>query len=208
MDVIVVDHHEPAGTALPPAVAVVNPKRLDQDNSHPHLAAVGVAFLLVVALNRALREAGWYATRPAPDLMRWLDLVALGTVCDVVPLVGVNRALVTQGLKVMAGRGNAGLAALADVAGVRERPEAYHVGYILGPRVNAGGRVGEADLGVRLLTTEDAAAAAEMARRLDEYNRERQDIEAAVLLAAIEQVEGREDDGGVVVAAGEGGTPG
>lgn len=208
MDVIVVDHHEPAGTALPPAVAVVNPKRLDQDNSHPHLAAVGVAFLLVVALNRALREAGWYATRPAPDLMRWLDLVALGTVCDVVPLVGVNRALVTQGLKVMAGRGNAGLAALADVAGVRERPEAYHVGYILGPRVNAGGRVGEADLGVRLLTTEDAAAAAEMARRLDEYNRERQDIEAAVLLAAIEQVEGREDDGGVVVAAGEGWHPG
>lgn len=208
LDVIVVDHHE-AEPALPRAVAVVNPKRLDQEESHPHLAAVGVAFLLAVALNRALRDAGWYRDRPAPDLMQWLDLVALGTVCDVVPLHGVNRALVAQGLKVMARRGNAGLAALADVAGVRERLDAYHVGYILGPRVNAGGRVGQADLGTRLLTTDDPAAALEMAQRLDDYNRERQDIEAAVLLEAIEQVEGGATaSGALVVAAGDRWHPG
>jgi single-stranded-DNA-specific exonuclease len=141
--------------------------------------------------------------------MQLLDLVALGTVCDVVPLVGVNRALVTQGLKVMAKRGNAGLAALADVAGVRERPEAYHAGYVMGPRVNAGGRIGQADLGTRLLSCDDPVDAAEMARILDGYNRDRQDIEAAVLLEAIEQAEGAPDDGcPVLMVAGEGWHPG
>ena len=123
IDVIVVDHHE-AEAALPTAFAVVNPNRLDETSPHGHLAAVGVTFLLAVALNRALKEAGWYANHPAPDLLQWLDLVALGTVCDVVPLIGVNRALVTQGLKVMARRGNIGLAALSDVAAIREKPDA------------------------------------------------------------------------------------
>ena len=204
LDMIVVDHHM-GEAALPPAVAVINPNRMDEDSPHGHLAAVGVAFLLAVALNRGLKQAGWYDTRPAPDLLRWLDLVALGTVCDVVPLVGVNRALVTQGLKVMARRNNTGLAALGDVAGIKEAPGAYHLGYVLGPRVNAGGRVGEAELGTRLMSTQDPAEAAEIARQLDGYNKDRQEIEAAVLLEAIEQVEGRPDDGlPVLLAAGEG----
>ncbi|MDA8230957.1 MAG: single-stranded-DNA-specific exonuclease RecJ [Magnetospirillum sp.] len=209
IDVIVVDHHE-AEAALPPALAVVNPNRLDEDSPHGHLAAVGVAFLLLVAVNRALKAAGWYsAGRSAPDLLQWLDIVALGTVCDVVPLVGVNRALVAQGLKVMAKRGNPGLAALADVAGVAEKPESYHLGYVLGPRVNAGGRVGEAALGSRLLSTDDPVEAMAIARRLDGYNRERQEVEAAVLLGAIEQVESRPDDGlPLLVAAGDGWHPG
>jgi single-stranded-DNA-specific exonuclease len=208
LDIIVIDHH--VGEAqLPQAFAVVNPNRLDEHSPHGHLAAVGVAFLLAVALHRGLKQAGWYQTRAAPDLMQWLDLVALGTVCDVVPLIGVNRALVTQGLKVMAGRKNPGLAALADVAGIKERPDAYHLGYVMGPRVNAGGRVGEAALGTRLLSTADPLEAAEIASRLDGYNKDRQQIEAAVLLEAIEQVEGRPDDGlPLLVAAGDNWHPG
>ena len=143
LDVIVLDHHV-GEAALPEAVAVVNPNRLDEDNDCRQLAAVGVAFLFVVALNRALRGGHWYGEgHSEPDLMAWLDLVALGTICDVVPLTGVNRALVAQGLKIMARRNNPGLAALADVAGLDERPGAYHAGFVLGPRVNAGGRVGD-----------------------------------------------------------------
>jgi single-stranded-DNA-specific exonuclease len=208
LDMIVVDHHV-GEAALPAALAVINPNRLDETSPHGHLAAVGVAFLLAVGLNRGLKSAGWYQSRPAPDLMRWLDLVALGTVCDVVPLVGVNRALVVQGLKVMARRANVGLAALADVAGVKERPDSYTLGYVLGPRVNAGGRVGEAELGTRLMSTDDPAEAAEIARQLDGYNKDRQEIEAVVLLDAIEQVEGRPDDGRpLLMAAGENWHPG
>ena len=208
LDVIVVDHHE-AEPELPQAYAVVNPNRLDETSPHGHLAAVGVAFLLAVAVNRDLRQAGWYQARKAPDLMQWLDIVALGTVCDVVPLKGVNRALVTQGLKVMAKRANVGLAALSDVAGVKERPDAYHLGYVLGPRVNAGGRVGEAELGTRLLATDDPVEATEIARLLDDYNKDRQAIEQAVLQEAIDQAEGRPDDGlPLVVAAGEDWHPG
>ena len=216
LDVIVLDHHV-AEARLPQARAVVNPNRLDEPavaaDPHKlgHLAAVGVTFLLTVALNRALRQAGWYAQsgRPEPDLRRWLDLVALGTVCDVVPLLGLNRALVAQGLKVMAGRGNPGLAALADVARLKEPPDTYHAGFILGPRINAGGRVGEAGLGARLLATDDAAEAAELARRLDAYNDERRAIEAAALEAAIEQVEGAgAAPDALVFAAGEGWHPG
>ncbi|MCC7275409.1 MAG: single-stranded-DNA-specific exonuclease RecJ [Alphaproteobacteria bacterium] len=189
LDVIVVDHHV-AEPALPAALAVVNPNRLDQETPHRTLAAVGVAFLLVVAVNRALRAQGWWASRPEPNLLAWLDLVALGTVCDVMPLVGLNRALVAQGLKVMARRGNAGLAALADVARLDERPQAFHLGYVLGPRVNAGGRVGRADLGARLLATDDPREAAEIAAELDRHNEERRRIEADVLAAATATVEG------------------
>jgi single-stranded-DNA-specific exonuclease len=208
LDMIVVDHHV-GEAALPAALAVINPNRLDETSPHGHLAAVGVAFLLAVGLNRGLKQAGWYQGRTTPDLMRHLDLVALGTVCDVVPLVGVNRALVVQGLKVMARRANAGLAALADVAGVREKPDSYTLGYVLGPRVNAGGRVGEAELGTRLLSTLDPAEAAMIAQQLDGYNKDRQEIEAAVLLDAIEQVEGRPDDGRpLLVAVGENWHPG
>lgn len=189
LDVIVVDHHE-ANPALPQACAVVNPKRLDDASPHKHMAAVGVSFLVLVALNRALRDAGWYAAgHRQPDLMGLLDIVALGTVCDVVPLVGVNRALVTQGLKVMAQRRNVGLSALVDVAGVTERPDAYHLGYVLGPRINAGGRVGQCDLGARLLSCDDAEEAAGIALRLHEFNQQRQEVEAAVLYEAVEQAE-------------------
>ena len=189
LDVIVIDHHA-AEAALPAARAVVNPNRLDDTSGLGALCAAGVVFLTVVALNRELRRLGWFATRPEPDLMGWLDLVALGTVCDVVPLVGLNRALVTQGLKVMARRANPGLAALADVAGASGPPEAYHAGFVLGPRVNAGGRVGASDLGTRLLSTEDPDEARAIALRLDELNGERRQIESAVLEAALEQVAG------------------
>lgn len=190
LDLIVIDHHM-AEIALPDAVAVVDPNRLDDASPHKHLAAVGVAFLLSVGVNRALREAGWYgASRPEPDLRQWLDLVALGTVCDVVPLLGVNRALVRAGLRVMARRGNAGLTALADVARLKEAPEAYHLGFLLGPRVNAGGRVGQADLGARLLSSDDPHEVGALAVRLDEFNAERRAIEREVLDQAIARIEG------------------
>jgi single-stranded-DNA-specific exonuclease len=207
IEVIVVDHHL-AEPHLPAAYAVVNPNRLDDESGQGHLAAVGVAFLLAVAVNRVLREAGWYTARREPDLRQWLDLVALGTVCDVVPLTGVNRALATQGLKVMAGRNNRGLAALADVAGVTEPPDAYHAGFILGPRVNAGGRVGEAGVGATLLSTDDPVEAESLARRLDAHNRERRDIEAVCLEAAIAQVEAEGAADGIVYASSEGWHPG
>ncbi len=204
LDVIVVDHHK-AEPSLPAAAAVVNPNRLDCGSRQGHLAAVGVAFLLVVAVNRALRSAGWYAKygRAEPDLKQWLDLVALGTVCDVVPLTGLNRAFVTQGLNVLAKRANVGLAALSRVARIDTAPTAFHLGYLLGPRVNAGGRVGQADLGTRLLSTQDESEAAALALRLDEFNAARKEIEAAVLREAIEQVESRADNTPLLFAAGE-----
>lgn len=207
LDVLVADHHL-AEPELPDAFALVNPNRLDEVVGHRQLAAVGVTFLLIVAANRALRAAGWYGPgRSEPDLMAWLDLVALGTICDVVPLTGLNRALVAQGLKVMAQRRNPGIAALADIAGLSEKPGCYHCGFLLGPRVNAGGRVGRADLGARLLSTDDAAEAASLAAELDRHNRERQAIEAQVLEQALAQVaDGIE--GAVAVVAGEGWHPG
>ena len=206
LDVIVIDHHA-AEPSLPQAFAIVNPNRLDEASPHRQLAAVGVTFLLAVAANRALRQAGWYAERPEPDLLDLLDLVALGTVCDVVPLTGLNRALVAQGLKVVAQRRKAGLIALADVARLEQRCGAYHLGFIFGPRVNAGGRVGAADLGTRLLTTDDPHEARAIALDLDRLNRERQEIEAAVLQAAHECVAAKAA-GGMVLAAGDGWHPG
>ena len=190
LDVVVIDHHQ-AELALPEAFAVVDPNRIDDQSPHKQLAAVGVAFLLCVGINRALRAAGWYGdARPEPDLRQWLDLVALGTVADVVPLTGVNRALVRQGLAVMQQRRNPGLAALADVARLREPPGAYHLGFMLGPRVNAGGRVGQADLGARLLASDDVHEVGALAIRLDEFNAERRAIEREVLDQAIARIEG------------------
>lgn len=209
LDTIVVDHHvcEPR---LPKAFAVVNPSRLDDASGLQHLAAVGVAFLLAVALNRVLRARGFFRMRPEPDLLAELDLVALGTVCDLVALKGVNRALVAQGLKVMAERRNPGLRALADVAGLEARPGAYHAGFVLGPRINAGGRVGEADLGVRLLSCGNAEEALTLAHRLHGLNAERQVIEAQVLEEALARTAALPDAGQapVVVAAAEGWHPG
>ncbi len=208
LEVVVLDHHA-AEPRLPPAVALVNPNRLDEDGAYRTLCAAGVTFLTIVAVNRTLRRSGFYRDRAEPNLMEWLDLVALGTVCDVVPLTGLNRALVAQGLKVMARRANPGLAALSDVAGVKEKPDAYHAGYVLGPRVNAGGRVGASDLGARLLSTDDPIEAMELAQRLEAHNAERRTVEQVVLDEALERVAaeaGRDTD--LVFVAGEGWHPG
>jgi single-stranded-DNA-specific exonuclease len=208
LEVIVVDHHV-AEPLLPRAAAIVNPNRLDEESQHGGLAAVGVAFLLAVAVNRALRQEGWYVGgRAEPDLMGWLDLVALGTVCDVVPLAGLNRAFVAQGIKVARRNANPGLAALAAVAGVNEPLDAYHLGFVLGPRVNAGGRIGAPDLGARLLATENPALAANLAQRLDTYNRERREIEARILEAAVSMVERAPQSPMLVFAAAEDWHPG
>jgi single-stranded-DNA-specific exonuclease len=208
LDVMVVDHHQ-AEPRLPAAVAVVNPKRLDCESGQGNLAAVGVAFMLCIATNRCLRDGGFFLTGVRePDLRQWLDIVALGTVCDVVPLTGLNRALVTQGLKVCAQRRNPGINALAQVAGIKDRIDAYHLGFVLGPRVNAGGRVGESDLGTRLLTTENPDEAVALAMRLHEHNGLRQEIEAACLAEAIEQVETTPTDDPMIFTHGEGWHPG
>lgn len=188
LDVIVIDHHV-AEPKLPRGVAIVDPNRLDETSPHRQMAAVGVAFLLIVGVNRALRAMGRYdAVRPEPDLRQWLDLVALGTVCDVVPLTGINRAFVRQGLQVMRQRGNAGLVALSDIARMNEAPNTFHAGFLLGPRVNAGGRVGQADMGTRLLSTDDPHEAGALAVRLDQFNTERRAIEQAVLDAALARI--------------------
>lgn len=201
--VVIADHHL-CGETLPAARAVVNPNRQDETAGLGHLCAAGVVFLLLVAANRVLRGQGV----KVPDLLGLLDLVALATVADVAPLTGLNRAFVRQGLKVMAQRGNPGLTALADVARLSGRPTAFHLGFMLGPRVNAGGRVGRADLGARLLSTDDAAEAGRLAAELDALNRVRQEIEAGVLDAAVAQVEARGAEGPLVWAAAEGWHPG
>lgn len=187
-DVIVCDHHLP-GETLPEAFAIANPNRHDDTSGLGQLAAVGVAFLLCVALNRTLRDVGWFATREEPDLRKWLSIVALGTVADVVPLKGVNRAFVTRGI--IGARGSvAGITALMDVASLNGTLEPYHLGFVLGPRVNAGGRVGRCDLGARLLSTDDAEEAACIARELDALNQQRREIEQAALDEALAIVEG------------------
>lgn len=209
VDVVVVDHHKCA-TDLPQALALVNPNRLDEAPeaaAHGHLAAVGVAFLLGAALIRTLRARGWFAARPEPALMELLDIVALGTVADVAQLKGLNRAFVAQGLKVMAKRRNIGLAALIDASRLSRAPLCHDLGFALGPRINAGGRVGKADLGVRLLTTGDPAEAARIAEELDRLNEERRAIEATVQ----EQAEGlleRQGNRAVAIVAREGWHPG
>ncbi|HSF63853.1 MAG TPA: single-stranded-DNA-specific exonuclease RecJ [Paracoccaceae bacterium] len=202
-DVVVLDHHLGAET-LPPALAVVNPNRQDEDGSLAHLCAASVVFLMLVEANRRLRAQGV----DGPDLMAMLDLVALATVADVAPLVGVNRALVRQGLRVMARRERPGLVALADAARMDRAPDTYALGFLLGPRVNAGGRIGQADLGARLLATADAREAVAIAARLEELNTERREIEAAVRAAALAQAEARGLDAPLVWAAGDGWHPG
>ncbi len=209
IDVIVVDHHKCA-SRLPDGFAIVNPNRLDEADeaaSHGHLAAVGVAFLLGAALLRTLRGRGYFAGRDEPKLIELLDLVALGTVADVAQLRGLNRAFVTQGLKVMAGRRNIGLAALADAARLNRAPTGTDLGFALGPRINAGGRVGKSDLGVRLLTTEDPDEAAAIAAELDRLNQERRAIEAGVCDAA-EALSATQGNRAVALVAAPGWHPG
>ncbi|NTT88451.1 single-stranded-DNA-specific exonuclease RecJ [Tabrizicola fusiformis] len=202
-DVVVLDHHLGAET-LPPALAVVNPNRQDESGDLAHLCAASVVFLMLVEANRQLRATG----TQGPDLMAMLDLVALATVADVAPLIGVNRALVRQGLKVMARRERVGLRALADVARMDQAPSAYALGFVLGPRVNAGGRIGQADLGARLLATDNPAEAAALAARLDQLNTERREIETRVRDEAMAQAEARGFDAPLVWAAAEGWHPG
>ena len=209
VEVIVVDHHQCA-TTLPQAFAVVNPNRLDEEPDaaiHGNLAAVGVAFLLGAALLRTLRARGHFGSRAEPQLIELLDLVALGTVADVARLTGFNRALVTQGLKVMAKRANIGMAALMDAARLTRPPTASDMGFALGPRINAGGRVGKSDLGVRLLTTTDPQEAADIAQELGRLNEERRAIEAAVLDQAIE-ASAACANAPVAIVAGDGWHPG
>jgi single-stranded-DNA-specific exonuclease len=209
IDVIVVDHHKCAGE-LPRAFALVNPNRQDEADeaaAHGHLAAVGVAFVLAVALVRTLRRRGFFETRPEPDLFALLDLVALGTVADVAAIRGLNRAFVAQGLKVMAHRGNVGMAALIDVSRLTRPPSCSDCGFALGPRINAGGRVGEASLGVRLLTTDDPDEARAIAEQLSGLNEERRAIEAGVQEAAERQIDGQHNRA-VLTIAGHGWHPG
>ena len=186
MDVIVVDHHL-AGPELPRAHSVINPNRLDEDGAYGHLCAAGVVFILLVALIRELRRRGAFeGGRQAPDLMRQLDLVGLATVCDVVPLRGINRAFVGQGLKMLARRGNIGLACLADVSGLNTPPSGHTFGFMLGPRINAGGRIGSSDLGVRLLSTQSGDEAFGLAAALDELNIRRREIEQEIRAHAMD----------------------
>lgn len=204
-EIIVIDHHE-AEAKLPDIYAVVNPKRLDEDNQYTYLtymSAVGVGFMFLVALNRKLRNDGFYGNHPAPELKNLLDLVALGTVCDVVPLLGLNRAYVRQGLKIMAQQNNIGLKSLLKAAQVESAPNAYHLGFVLGPRINACGRVGDAVLGSRLLCCENETEAQLLADKFNALNAERKDIENYVLLKAIEQVEGQTQEYPIAFAYGE-----
>ncbi|MCE3255227.1 MAG: recJ [Rickettsiaceae bacterium] len=202
LEVIVIDHHVGA-FEKPQAIAIINPNRLDEQFAHKNLAAVGVSFLLAVAVNKALREENFYQSNniSEPNLLSWLDLVALGTVCDVMTLDGVNRALVAQGLKVMKSRSNTGIRALCDVANLDEEPSSYHLGFVIGPRINAGGRVGRADLGARLLSTEDEDEAARIASELNIYNNQRKDIEQNILEEAKTHLEKTHQNNPVLLAA-------
>ncbi|HQT80041.1 MAG TPA: single-stranded-DNA-specific exonuclease RecJ [Rhodopila sp.] len=207
-DVVVLDHHKAEGP--PPAIlATVNPNRLDDTSGLGMLCAAGVAFLTAIATVRALRRQGWFATRAEPDLMGLLDLVALATVCDVMPLTGVNRAFVCQGLKVMARRSRPGIAALLEVTQAREALNASTCGFALGPRINAGGRISEADLGLRLLLCEDRVEALALAERLEAVNRQRQDVEAGIMETALRSAEAQVASGhAAVLVMGDGWHPG
>ncbi|MCU0905644.1 MAG: single-stranded-DNA-specific exonuclease RecJ [Tabrizicola sp.] len=202
-DVVILDHHL-ALESLPQALAIVNPNRQDENGALAHLCAAGVVFLLLVEANRRLKARG----SQVPDLMALLDLVALATVADVAPLIGLNRAFVRQGLKIMARRDRPGLRALADVARMDQAPTAYALGFLLGPRVNAGGRIGQADLGARLLATDDEMEASRIAARLDQLNTDRREITERVREEALAQAEGRGLDAPLVWAAAEGWHPG
>lgn len=210
LPVVVVDHHL-MGAKLPEAAALVNPNRPDDTSGYGHLAAAGVVFVLLAALNKVARERGIEPDGGLPDILPWLDLCALGTLCDMSPLRDANRAFVRQGLKIMAMSGNTGLRALADVAGIGAIKSVYHATFVLGPRLNAGGRVGDPWLAAKLLATDDRQEAIELAERLHGLNDERKAIESAILEAATTQAERQIEanpDGGVIVAGGEGWHPG
>lgn len=211
LDVVVIDHHQ-AGESLPEVAALVNPNRADDLSGLGHLCAVGLVFVTAVGLVRELRRRGfWSAARPEPDLLSFLDIVALGTVADVVPLTGLNRAFVTKGLIVLRQRLRPGLTALMDAARLSGPPKAWHLGFLLGPRINAGGRIGDAALGTRLLLARDPIEAAVIASELDRLNTERQQVERAIVAQAEAEAEaslGLAGEGTVILSSGEGWHPG
>jgi single-stranded-DNA-specific exonuclease len=209
MDVVITDHHQGA-VKKPACVALVNPNRVDETSPHTNLSGTGVAFLVLVALNKALKEKGFFTDdKPAPDLRFLLDLVAVATVCDVVPLGGVNRILVDRGLKILATRRNPGLTALADISGVDSKPGTYHAGFLIGPRINAGGRIAACDMGAHLLSTADPTHAHSLAQRLHQLNQERKEIEELVQNEAMQQAEDMFTDSiGALVLAGKNWHPG
>jgi single-stranded-DNA-specific exonuclease len=210
LETVVIDHHQ-CDPVLPPALAIVNPNRLDDLSGLNHLAAVGLVFMTLVAVSRELRRRRFFETRSEPDLLGALDLVALGTIADVVPLRGLNRAFVSKGLISMRRRENVGLTALMDAARLDGPPEPYHLGFLLGPRINAGGRIGRADLGANLLLEQDTTEAGRIAAELDRLNRERQAIEQHMLAEAEAEALaslGLEEKGAVVVTASDGWHPG
>jgi single-stranded-DNA-specific exonuclease len=211
LDVVVIDHHQ-CDAQLPDVTALVNPNRPDDLSHLNHLAAVGLVFVTLVAVNRELRRRGfWNGGRSEPDLLSYLDLVALGTVADVVPLIGLNRAFVSKGLIAMRRRENVGLTALMDASRLDGPPEPFHLGFLLGPRINAGGRIGRADLGATLLMQDDSIEASRIATELDRLNRERQVLEQTMLIQAEAEALaalGLEEKGAIVVTAAEGWHPG
>lgn len=188
LDIIVIDHHLGV-LEKPDAIAVINPNRIDEKFPHKNLCAAGVCFLFAVAINKKLREAGFYEKIKEPNLFNLLDLVALGTVCDVMPLTGLNRVFVAQGLKILRQRKNLGLRQICDLAGLDEEPSAYHLGFVIGPRINAGGRVGKSDLGARILSGEDEGEIEAIAKELESHNRQRKEIEIQVLDEAVKSLE-------------------
>jgi single-stranded-DNA-specific exonuclease len=211
LSTIIVDHHQ-ASEILPEAYAVINPNRQDDISGFGYLCAAGVVMILVATINKLLRAAGHYSEpRPEPNMLQWLELVALATVCDVVPLKGLNRAYVTQGLKIMSRRENLGLAQLSDIARLKRSADVYALGFVLGPRLNAAGRIGHADLALELLTTKDKGRANQLAQELELLNRQRQAIELRVVDAAALQAEaslGKEHRASVLVVASDGWHPG
>ena len=209
LDVVIIDHHQMSGPPPRGAAAAVNPNRVDDMSGLTNLSAAGVAFMTLAGLNRALREEGYFADRAEPDLISLLDLTALGLVCDVMPMTGLTRVLVAQGLKVLGAGGNPGLAALGARAGMSGPASAYHLGFLLGPRINAAGRIGHANLAFELLTTEDAEKRRSLAEQLHVMNAARQEIERDVQEQAIRDIEIHQRSGDqVIVTAGEGWHPG
>jgi len=211
LDVVVMDHHLMHDDHTPPTLALVNPNRPDDTSGHGFLAAAGVVFVLVVALNRLARARGVQPAGGLPDPMKWLDLAALGTLCDMAPLKGVNRAIVTRGLGVLERLENAGLKALAEVSGIEAPKSVYHATFVLGPRLNAGGRIGDPWTAAKLLATDDRAEAIQLAEKLNFQNAERKEVEAGIQKAAMEQVERRlaeKPDAAILVVGGEGWHPG
>ena len=188
LDIIVIDHHLGV-LEKPQSIAVINPNLLDEKFPHKNLCAAGVSFLFAVAINKKLREENFYTQRKEPNLLGLLDLVALGTVCDVMSLTGLNRAFVAAGLKVLKTRKNLGLRTICDLAGLDEEPTAYHLGFVIGPRINAGGRIGKSDLGARLLSSEDEEEVKAIAEQLEIFNKQRKDVEVQVLDEAVKALE-------------------